>query len=135
MVSIDKATVCRGKIPFANGQIYGTDRYYVVIETDNEYYYLLNCSSIRGKRKKLMLKSNTELEDCIPPLKEESMVKMDEIYKLPKSCSSLFYILNNTLKKHSFKKLEQDFQEYLELKYVNKPSIITYSFEDLKNHN
>lgn len=135
MINIEKATVCKGKIPFANGQIYGTDRYCVVVDADSEYYYLLNCSSIRGKRKKMMLKSNTELEDCIPPLKEKSMVKMDEIYKLPKSCCSLLNILSNTLKSHSFKKLEEDFQEYIEMKFVNKPSIISYSYEDIKEHN
>ncbi|MDW4039834.1 hypothetical protein QI322_04430 [Staphylococcus saprophyticus] len=135
MNNIEKATVLKGKIPFANGQIYGTDRYYVVVKIDSEHYYLLNCSSVRGKQNKLMLKSNTELNDCIPPLKERTMVKMDEIYKIPKSCSSLLNILKYTLKSHSFQKLEQEFSEYTEMRFVSKPSIISYSYEEIEKCN
>lgn len=60
---------------------------------------------------------------------------MDKIYKIPKSCSSLLNILNDTLKSHSFQKLEQEFSEYTEMRFVSKPSIISFSYEEIEKCN
>ncbi|PTI38869.1 hypothetical protein [Staphylococcus succinus] len=135
MRKVNKAAVIKGKIPFGNGKVYPTDRYYIVLDEEEEHYYLINCSSIKGKENKLIMPSNTEIIDCIPPLKVKSMAKMDEVYKVNKKCASIFKTLPCNLKNNSFNKLKKEFETYLSLKHVSNPTIITYDYDDLSKCN
>lgn len=123
--------VYKGKIPFGNGKVHSTDRYFIVAKIDEHKCYLLNCSSIRKKKRKLMFASNTELEQCIPPLKEKTMVKMDEIYQVEVDCLNILQPLPSTLTDSTYKKFMKDFKSYIERKHVVDPTIFEYSYGDI----
>ena len=131
MFTEDEKKVYKGKIPFGNGQVHSTDRYFIVAQVDEKHCYLLNCSSIRKKRRKLMFPSNTELNQCIPPLKEKTMVKMDEIYQVEIDSLNILQPLPSTLTDSTYAEFVIDFKEYIEMEHVVDPKIYEYSYEDI----
>lgn len=135
MSSINKGHVVKGKIPFANGSVTQYNRYYIVLEIEDDSLFLINCSSVQGKENKLLLPSNVELNNCIPPLMVPTMVKMDELYKIPAICENLFEIKKPQLNKDSFDELLNNLNSYVESKYTSQPTIISYSYEEISKCN
>lgn len=81
-----------------------------------------------------MFASNTELEDCIPPLKEPTFVKMDEIYRIPVKAMG-YLIPNGDVKEHTYTKLKSDFANYRTMNYVKDPTIYTYTVDEIQQCN
>lgn len=131
MSAINKGDVIKGRIPFANGSITQYDRYYIVLENKDGNLLLMNCSSIQGKENKLLLPSNVELNNCIPPLCVRTMAKLDELYKIPVTCENLFEIKKPKLSNESYYGLLQDLNSYIKLKHNVNPTIISYSYKDI----
>ncbi|MEJ7440233.1 hypothetical protein WL735_11145 [Staphylococcus hominis] len=131
MSIIQAGQVIFGNIPFANGNITSYRRYYVVFKVSSDYIYLLNCSSIKGKEHKLLLPSNEKLDNCIPPLTKDTMIKMDEIYAIPLTCESLFQIKSPSLPIETLKKVESDLKNFINKKHVANPSIMKYTYEQI----
>lgn len=135
MSNIQAGQVIFGNIPFANGNITSYRRYYVVFKVTSNYIYLLNCSSIEGKEHKLLLPSNEKLDNCIPPLTKNTMIKMDEIYAIPVNCESLFEIKTPSLSIKTFEKVKTDLKNFINIKHVANPTIIRYTYGQISNCN
>lgn len=115
------------KLPFANGSQYPTKRPFLVIENnDNKTLELLNISTIKGKERKLLFKSNTKIEKYSPPLDEPSFLKMDELYIIDyfDDLYQSIYKRRDPLDSDEFNRLCDEFYKY---KYTNKVTEVRYS--------
>lgn len=71
------------KLDFCDGSVANYKRPFLVINKDNDYIYLLNISSTKGKEHKLGMKSNKLISRYRPPFLKSSFVKLDSMYIVP----------------------------------------------------
>ncbi len=71
------------KLDFCDGGICEYKRPFLVVDKNNDYIYLLNISSTKGKEHKLGRRSNMLIKRYKPPFVKSSFVKLDSMYIVP----------------------------------------------------
>ena len=116
------------KLPYADGGTCSKKRTFLVIDTDSIHIYLLNVSSINGKRRKLLMDSNELIRIFNPPFVKPSFIKLDAIYCLINFPKLQRAILNsgNKLDLAELKRLKGKFNIY-----KRKNRCITATYEQI----
>ena len=86
-----------GCMPFKDGTASNYRRPYLVVDVDhnNETVHVLNISSVIGKEHKLAFNSNVLLSHSIPPLLQQSFVKVDSHQSLSFEAAKEFKLAAN----------------------------------------
>lgn len=104
------------KLDFCDGGVANYKRPFLVINKDNDYIYLLNVSSTRGKEHKLGMQSNKLINRYRPPFLKSSFVKLDSMYIVPNRKYIKSYLLCGGRAMHpiEFKDIEKCLSDYRE---------------------
>lgn len=100
-INIQPGNALNIQLPFGDGGLPKYPRPYLVIDSDEDFLYLLNVSSIRRKEWKLDIDSNKKIENQYPPFPLPSFVKMDYVYQVPNIDSLESYLMDNGATLHN----------------------------------
>lgn len=112
---------------FANGSTCDYERPFLIIDVNSACVSALNVSSIRGKERKLIMKSNLRLSLYRPPFVAPSFVKLDEVY-LFQNFPELDQFLTskgNMLDGNELNKVVRSFKSYNESNFCASVNIST----------
>lgn len=117
---------------FADGTICPYKRPFLVIDFDttNGTIKMLNVSSVLGKERKLLFKSNKLIKKYKPPFIDPSFVKLDELYEI-----QYFSNLDKSVV-HNADVLDEDelneiLNEYRDYSLVNTMKLVVSTHQDL----
>ncbi|MCI9143619.1 MAG: hypothetical protein HFH87_13565 [Lachnospiraceae bacterium] len=72
-----------GRIRFRDGEIPTYDRTYLIVAVGSDYIEVVNVSSIKGRERKLLFRTNEALKSYRPPFMVPSFVKLDSLTRVP----------------------------------------------------
>lgn len=122
------------KMDYADGGKADKKRTFLVIGKHNDFFHLLNISSVKGKERRLGFRNNKNIVRYNPPFLKKSFVKLDALYIIPNSPEIEKVVLCNRRKMHPVQ-LKEIINSYEEYREKNEIFIKNVSIEELKENN
>lgn len=121
-------------LDFADGGKGSYKRPFLIIDKIDEKLHLINVSSLKGKERKLGIKSNKRIVKFNPPFLKPSFVKLDAVYIIPDDEFINKNIICNKRSIHPFE-LKEIIDKHNYYREKNEINIKEYLLEDIKKMN
>ena len=129
-----KGQVLNLKVGYADGGAANYKRPFLIIDIRDNFIYGLNISSLKNKTHKVLFNSTLVINRFNPPLRVQSYLKLDALYKFPMIEGIAKHLMDNGngLNNAEFDYIYQYFSEFREKNKVNQKEV---SIEELALYN